>query len=363
MADHSEEIWCIRPPVPTPLSIAWHLGWLQDAMRGMGVALRSLQEDSRDPQRFSPHVQSDLPDSLRQGGSVPALYGRSAGQASRLIGLTWTDEFQALAVLPTAGIRTPKDLRGRRIGLPKHALKVDHNRAAALRVITAVLDAEGIGRNEVEWVDLEDHALPATISDDIVRSVDTGRRGRHTFANEARALVTGQVDVIYLKDVRGAETAHLIGAQLIVNIGFHPDPMMRIGNGTPRPLTVNQRLLDRHPELVGRLLDRVVAAGEWAARNPVQAIEMIGRETGWTPSWIRYAYGNQVHRALRLELDPQSIDGIKRLKAFLHGEGFLPDDFGIDQWIDPKPLSDVMRSRPVDIGDGPIAMPRDISFQ
>jgi ABC-type nitrate/sulfonate/bicarbonate transport system substrate-binding protein len=362
MAIDSASIWCVRPPVPTPLSIAWHLGWLEDVARAAGIELHALLEDVRDPGQPSLHEQNAVPDSLRQGGSVPALFGRAIGQPTRVIGLTWTDEFQALAALPTARIQTPRDLRGRRIGLPRHGFAIDHNRAAALRAITAVLDAEGIGRNEVEWVDLPDHALPATIRDDVVRSVDTARRGRHTYASEANALATGLVDVVYLKDVRGAETAHLVGAKLVANIGFHADPMMRIGNGTPRPLTVNQRLLDRCPELVRLLLERVVAAGEWAATHPVQALEMISRETGWTRHWIRYAYGNTVHQHLQLALDPQAIEGLSTLKGFLLKEGFLSNDFDIDRWVDPEPLSDIMRQRPTVIDGHRIAAPERMLF-
>jgi len=362
MVNNPEEICCIRPPVPTPLSIAWHLGWLQDIMREENILLRSQLERGRGSHGTSPHEQTDLPDSLRQGGSVPALYGRANGQASRVIGLTWTDEFQAIAALPMAHIYTPKDLRGRRIGLPKHATTVDHNRAAALRAITAVLAAEGIGRNEVEWVDLHDHALPATTRDDVVRSIDTGRRGRHTFANEAQALSSGIVDAIYLKDVRGAETAHMIGAQIIVNIGFHPDPLLRIGNGTPRPLTINQGLLERRPELVRRLLGRIVAAGEWAAAYPEQTIDLIGRETGWTRNWIRYAYGNKVHEHLRLDLGRQSIAALETFKNFLLDERFLPGDFNVEQWIDPAPLSDVMRELPAEVAGRRIEMPEHSLF-
>jgi ABC-type nitrate/sulfonate/bicarbonate transport system substrate-binding protein len=362
MANDPAEIWCVRPPVPTPLSIAWHLGWLEDVARAAGIALHSLLEDGRDPAQPSLHEQNDLPDVLRQGGSVPALFGRALGQSTRVIGLTWTDEFQALAALPMARIRTPRDLRGRRIGLPRHAMAIDHNRAAALRAVSAVLDAEGIGRNEVEWVDIPDLALPATIRDGVVRSIDTARRGRHTYASEASALSTGLVDVVYLKDVRGAETAHLIGARLIANIGFHADPMMRIGNGTPRPLTVSQRLLDRHPELVRLWLERVVAAGEWAAANPAQAIDMIGRETGWTRHWIRYAYGNNVHQHLQLALEPQSIEGLSALKGFLLREGFLANDFDVARWVDPEPLSEVMRQRPTLVDGRRIEVPGHMLF-
>ena len=91
---------------------------------------------------------------------------------------------------------------------------------------------------------------------------------------------------------------HLIDAQVVIDLGAHPDPLVRIGNGTPRTLTVDRALIDARPDLVSRFLSVVVGAGDWAARHPAETVAYIGRETRASDEWVRYAYGADVHRHL-----------------------------------------------------------------
>jgi ABC-type nitrate/sulfonate/bicarbonate transport system substrate-binding protein len=178
-----------------------------------------------------------------------------------------------------------------------------------------------------------------------VQAPDTAvrRRRAHSYTAVARALVKGEVDAIYVKDVRGAETAHLLGAQVAVDLGFHPDPHVRINNCAPRPLTVNTATLREHPELVRRFLARVVAIGPWARQNPADAVAQIAQETGWTQDWVRFAYGDKVHQHLATDLSETSIAGLEEFKNFLLKWGFLQADFDVRSWIDPEPLEDLVR--------------------
>jgi len=343
MTDKLAELWCMRSQVPTPLGIAFQLGSLEQVVRRQGGTIRSVQEST---DALTPHLGARLPDSLRQGGSVPAIWARANGQDTRVIGITWMDEYQAIVALPHSGIRGPADLAGRKIGIPLHDAPLDPRRASALRAFQVVLAAQGMALDSVQWVDLPDEAIPALTRDDnIVLSLGKGRRGRHSYTNEARALARGEVDAVYMKDVRGAQTAHMLGAHTVVDIGSHPDPFVRINNGTPRPLTVNGQLLDRHPQLVRALLAQVLHAGDWARREPAGALTLISRETGWAEPWIRHAYGETLQERLRVDLSDALVDGLAVFKDFLFGIGVLPADFDVRDWIDPEPLADVLRDR------------------
>jgi ABC-type nitrate/sulfonate/bicarbonate transport system substrate-binding protein len=83
---------------------------------------------------------------------------------------------------------------------------------------------------------------------------------------------------------------------------------------------------------------------------------MLARETGWAESWVRYTYGDQVHRHLRVALQPGWIEGLSKFKDFMVQHGLLPAGFAIGDWIDPSPLDDVLadqqrrRALPVLIG-------------
>lgn len=336
------EIWHARCPVPTPLSVAVQLGWIENSLRQRGgVRLRSLPETS-DPVEPAQYHESALPNSFRQGGSVPAIWARANGQLTRVIGLSWTDEYQAVIAMPRAGITAIDQLRGRRVGIPRHEVTIDHSRAAALRGFSAILATEGLSLADVELIDLPDHQVPSVTLDGAVIATGNGRRGHYRYTSEVHALARGDVDAVYVKDTSGAQATHLLGAMVIGNIGFHPDPYVRINNGTPRPLTVSQYLLDHHPELVRDLLTQVVLAGEWALTHREATITMVARETGWADSWVRYGYGDDVNKNLKLGLSPAWVTGLDTFKNFLAAQGFLASNFDINAWVDPAPLRDVL---------------------
>jgi ABC-type nitrate/sulfonate/bicarbonate transport system substrate-binding protein len=328
-----DALWYTRCSVPTPLSIAVLNGAIHEEFQPDGIEIKSLR-DSTDPAELASHYEHSLPHSFRQGGSVPAIWTRSKGTKTKVIALSWTDEFQAIIALPTARIQTVKDLKGRRIGVPKHAISVDHNRASSLRAFSLLLAADGLSLADVEQIDLLDADEPQTAG----VSRLGGRRG-HSYRTEALALARGQVDAIYVKDVRGLEVINLLGAQIVADIGFHPDTFLRISNCTPRPLTVNEETLAIYPDLVTRFLGRVVAGGQWAAAHPNETVTRISQETGWSERAVRQSFGDQVHLHLGADLSDASIQGLGAFKDYLFQTGVIPNDFSITDWIDAEPLS------------------------
>src|SRR5690606_5408137 len=114
------EIWFTRCPVPTATGIAYKLGWLTEEFARDRIAVGTLQE-TRELARH--HYDHDLPSLIREGGNILALAARAQGARTKLIGLTWIDEWQAILVRPDSGIAEPKDLKGKRLALPQY---IDH---------------------------------------------------------------------------------------------------------------------------------------------------------------------------------------------------------------------------------------------
>ncbi len=343
-------LWYTRCGVPTPIGIAVQQGWIAESIIGTGYALESLQDSPQQDVRQS-HYDHTLLNSFRQGGNIPAIWARSAGRDTKVVGLTWTDEYQGIITLPASGIRTIKDLKGRRLALPKRVNDViDFTRAQALRGYLNALATEGLGKADVQWVELviernsfEKRVPPAGGLGPVPARIS--QRGGGEFWREAAALIRGEVDAIFVKGSRGAELANFLGSHLIVDIGRHPDPLVVANNHSPRTFTVDGHLLRSRPDLVARVLARVLDAGQWAADHPAETAAYIGREVGSTVPWVQFAYGDDLHHHLRTDLDEKHIAALESFTAFLGDHGFLAARFSVRDWIDAAPLAAAQRLR------------------
>lgn len=328
-------LWYTRCPVPSPLGIAARQGWLAEAFAGQGIAVESII-DSADRSVRESHFDHRLDWSFRQGGNIPPIWARARGRATRLVAITWTDEFQAIVTLPGRGIRSIADLAGRRLAVPRRDNDlIDFHRATALKGLLSGLSLAGLSAADVQFVDLPiEESVISTQGDASL----FGLRRRHPYFREVQALVAGEADALFLKGAEGVVVANLIGAQVVAEFGRHPDPKIRINNGTPRVLTVDETLATQRPDLVVQLLAVVQRASDWAETHPDEALRFIAREISTSEEAVLASNGPEVHRHLRIGLQPDLVDAIGHFKDFLRQWGFLPADFDLSQWVDHRPL-------------------------
>ena len=335
-----------RCPVPSPLTLAMQLGWLQQKVLQKHNINISTHFETPNPTDFQQHL-SDVPiNFLRQGGSVPSIWARANNQDTCVLGVTWTDEYQTIIALPQSGILSAKDLRGRRIGIPKYGIEIDHARATALRGFSVILETEGMTLQDVEIVDLPDYEIPTIIRDGQIVATGKGRRGSYAYSSEIDAISNRTVDAVYVKDVRGAQATHLLGARVVSAINKHPDEWVRANNCTPRPLTVNRWLVRNRPDLVEDLLQQIFLAGVWANQNPNETRKLISREIGWQESWVKYAYGENLHQHLRLSLDANLLKHLNTFKNFLFEHKFIEHNFSLNDWVIKAPLQKIINASP-----------------
>ena len=122
-----------------------------------------------------------------------------------------------------------------------------------------------------------------------------------------------------------------------VDLDLLPDPSHRINNGTPRPITVHQSLLDNHYPLVVRFLAQTLRAAEWAAANREALNHFLEDETRAGSQGVAEAYRGNFHTTLAPDLSAQRLDFLGKQKTFLYLHGFLESDFDIADWVDPRP--------------------------
>lgn len=335
-------LWYTRCPAPTPFGITVQKGWLEEEFAADGIDVKALQ-DADDVQIRRSHFTHTQPWSFRQGGNIPALWARARGSDTRLIGVSWVDEFQALITLDRQLDTSPESLAGRRFGFPLNtrASVVDFHRATALRGFSSLLGVLGVQLEDIDLVDLPhtprslEDAKPASDAP-LADWLDAQRP--HEFAREAEALLRGEADVVFVKGATGLDITNLLNARILVDISAQPNRALHANNGTPRPLTVDAQLLRERPDLVERVLARTLDTGDWAGHHATEVTQYVARETRSAEHWVERAYPGGLHRQLAIGLDPQALAALADFKRFLFTWGFIPADFDFDAWVDPAPL-------------------------
>ena len=336
------EIWYTRCPVPTPVGLADQLGWLSKAFADEGITLKSII-DSPDRDIRQSHFNHTLAWSFRQGGNVPPIRARSEGRDTRLVGLTWTDEYQAILTLPGRGIDSVKDLKGLRFGVERRPDGiVDFQRAIAIKGLLSALSLEGLTLKDVEIVEV---ARPDSVLESQEGPSLFGLKRRQSHFTEVQALIAGEVDAIYLKGTPAIQIANFIGAREVINFGFHPDPLIRVNSGTPRLLTVDALLADERPDLVSLLLSTIQRAGAWAEQHPDETRRFVARESAASEEQVLASNGPDLHRHLGIGLEPDHVRAVGAYKDFLRDHGFLAADFDVEAWVDRRPLEATLSRR------------------
>ncbi|MFF2329452.1 MULTISPECIES: ABC transporter substrate-binding protein [unclassified Streptomyces] len=332
-------LWFTRCPVPTATGIAADRGWLTGEFAPDGITVRSLQDAAPDADRGA-HFTHALSGLFREGGNVPALWARSRGERTRLIGLTWIEERQAVLVAPGSGIRGADALRGLRLAVPAHDIAIDFWRAMALRGFEGALGSAGLALDDATPVD-----VPAA-------------ENEGQWAAELAALRRGDVDAVYVKGALAVEAARRQGAEIAVELDALPDRRFRINNGTPRPITVHQQLLDDHPDLVDRFLAVLLRAADWATGQPGEVARILGSETGAGAEGVAGAYRPGTHLTLHPDLSTERLALLAEQEVGLRAHGFLPEPVDVTAWADPGPLrraAALARSRPAVLSSPPSA--------
>ena len=222
----------------------------------------------------------------------------------------------------------PAQLVGRRLAIPRRlGISIDFWRAMALSGFSGALSIAGRGLGDAELVDVTSGAAA---------------RGRSSvgiqYQPELDALARGDVDAVYVKGAPGVDAATAAGARVAVDLDSYADRRVRVNNGTPRPITVHQDLLETHPDRVVRFLAVLLQAADWAAENPAEVARILSSETWAGAQGVRGAYRGDFHRTIHPNLAEDRLELLTQQKDFLLQHGFLAADFDVASWAEPAPL-------------------------
>lgn len=325
------ELWYTRCGSATASALAIRKNWLQAEFAQGGTLLHSLRE-SNDRNVRNSHFNHSVSGMFREGGNIPPIWARSTGQDTVVVGITWLDEYQGILTRADSGIREITDLKGKRLGLPLHADSlIDFQRGAALHGFHTALGLVDLTLDDVQLVDIVNQNY--SLQQNVATSTETLPR-------DVEALLNGDVDAIFIRYARGYRIAQDPRLHQVININDLEDPLLRVNNGTPRPITVDRRFLEQNPDVVARYLAVLLRTAAWAERHPQDVLELLLPESGGkTTADVIASNGPNVHYSFTPKLSDEYILGLTTQKNFLRDHGFLGQDFEISDWIVREPLA------------------------
>ncbi len=342
----TDTLWYTRCPVPTAFSIAVQNGWLDEEFAGDGITVQSLAV-STDPKVRQSHFEQTQSNFFRHGGNIPPLVSRSRGADVRLIGLSWTDLHELLLAKPGSGINGPEDLRGKRLSLPRRVSdSVDFWRATVIRGYEKALDAAGLTVDDVEFVELEVDRSYVGDTTDSTAADATLWDARFMLGfqrEEANALESGEVDVIFSQGSHAVNLQGFTGAKTVLDIATLDRREQRINNATPLVFTVTGDLLDARPDLVARVVARTIQSGQWAKANPSGATRIVADEVGIAEALLPLAFSEALPQQLSIDLGDDNIAALKSQADLLERHGFLAGPIDWDAFIDHGPLAEAQK--------------------
>lgn len=327
-------IWITRSPIPAASGVAWALGWMGEEFARDGIAVKRVSEAglnlvTPDPERQARYL-------FREGGNIQALAARAIGAPTRVIGLTWIDEGQAIITRPEAMIMQPADLKGLRFALPGFARTRGESiaRGMSLHGIQSALALGGLTLEDVQLVD-----VPAPPVE------QPSAEGMRRLWLGLEWLAAGRVDAVYVKGAAAAEASERLGLSVGIDLDAYPSRLARVNNGTPRPITVDAHMIDTHFDVVVRFLEQTLRAADWASSNLAELKHILAQETLAGIAGVEAAYRDNFHRSLHPDLSNDRVEMLDVQANFLWLHGFLDARVDVARWVDRRPLDAALARR------------------
>jgi ABC-type nitrate/sulfonate/bicarbonate transport system substrate-binding protein len=342
-----DRLWFTRCPVPSAATVAIYQGWLAEEFAPDGITVSSLAE-SRDKSVHLSHYSHSQPNLFRFGGYVPPLISRSRGTDVRVIGLSWSDRMAGLWALPGTPVRSPSDLKGLRLGVPRRLNdSIDWWRATVLAGYETALVVSGLAPGDLKLVDIDiarEFVADVTLGVDNTQSLWGARSQFAVQREEVAALIRGEVDLLYTDAAMGALLEAATGVRKVLDLAC-PEDAPGAALGFPTVLTVSGGLLDARPDLVTRWVGRLLDADAWARANEAETKRVAARDSGLPEDFVGLAYSPRVHCQLDVSLSANRIALLKKRHDLLLAHGFLAGPVDFDSFIDHGPLNAALSAR------------------
>jgi len=330
-------IYYTRCPVATATGIALETGQFEKEFGDGPIQFHNIKELGRD-KMIKSHFDHHLDNSVREGGAIPPIWARSRGADTALLGLTFVKDSLAFMVRADSDIHSFADVAGKRCSLPLHPKLLNTERG-----FLSALAEHDMAPGTVNFVDtiIDNDFKDAANPDSGTDKIKGGKQFEATmFDHELQALMDGEVDVIFTKNVQPARLMRLYGDKLRVIYDLldakNPDHII---NGNPRIITVSRNVVDEDPELVTRYLQVLVRSAHYGSNHQAETARIWAGEIGVEVEDIYNSYRGEFHTTVWPSLSDATLRRLRVQIDFLCDKGYLENDVDIDQWM----VADLLR--------------------
>ncbi|GAB86928.1 hypothetical protein RVF83_15855 [Gordonia rubripertincta] len=238
-------------------------------------------------------------------------------------------------------IRTPADLAGRRLLVPRRSeASIDFWAASTFKVYESALASANLTLADVDLVEVygDVHRIF-----DAATATDEGRRrwnlhDRNSFARAILGpLVRGEVDAVTTQGPMGKQIAAITGARRVYEQTEEVDPGRLANNGNPDLLTVSGTLVDEQPDHVAAVIRVLLEASAWDRDNPESTVDLFSRRLQTPAVELTLGY-RDIPTHLGISLPDHTVAVLDAQQDFLVSQGFVANRFDLGTWIDSRPL-------------------------
>ncbi|GAX47546.1 ABC transporter substrate-binding protein [Pseudolactococcus reticulitermitis] len=259
------------------LGVGKEYGYIDDYLKPLGYKAKYESFVGAAPAIHEALV-SDKLDYVLYAGFAGVL-GKSKGINITLLSATTFDSSWKLIVSEKSGIKTLKDLKGKKIAYTRGA--------APQAYLIKVLNEAGLTFDEIEGIN-------ATIPD--------GVAGVTTGTIDATVVVAGQEKELVDK-----------GVAQVIHFGFEADPKTYY---EPSVFVANTKSLKENPDVAVAIYKGLLKARDKISENPENYYELSAKRSGYDISVIKEIANPDIKAAFPLSLADQYINSLKNISQF-----------------------------------------------
>jgi sulfonate transport system substrate-binding protein len=290
----AEEIRIATQPIPhyAPIFVAKQKKWLEEELAKVGAkpAIKWTSFTAGPPinESFAAGQQD-----IGFLGDTPAIIGKAAGIDTRIIGLTSTGPKSLAVIVPAkSGIRSPKDLKGKKVAVVKGSY--------AHHLLVLVLEKGGLTTNDIELINLSQ-------------------------ADIATAIINGNIDAAAVWEplISKLETQGAVRV-LADGTGIKKGELVIIATDA---------FVSKHREQTKALLRAYQRGAKFIKSNPKEAAQLIAADVNLPPDLLLKVFAKfDYHPAIQLD----DIAELKKSEAFMRSAGLIKVQVNIDAFADVR---------------------------